>query len=103
VRALELATAVLLKQKQGSQEKILLLDRSKVAKAIEKIGWLLDPKGVIYTKEGNLVTCRACGDALRIDNLGSFFPGSIEPVCSKFQCFLSEMARVDSKLRERRE
>jgi hypothetical protein len=89
--------------KQGSQEKILLLDKTQVAKAIEKIGWTFDSKGVIYTKQGNIVTCEVCGDVLRLDNLGSFFPGSIEPVCSKFQCFLAEMERVDSKLRHRNE
>jgi hypothetical protein len=95
--------SIVLKQKQGAQEKILLLDKGKVAKAVEKIGWTFDSKGVIYTKNGNVVTCKICGDVLRVDNLGSFFPGSIEPVCSKFQCFLSEMENVDSKLRDRHE
>ena len=93
-------SSVLLKQKEG---KILLLDEGKVVKAIEKIGWRLDSKGVIYTKEGNVIMCKICRDVLRLDNLGSFFPGSIQPVCSKFQCFLAEMARVNLKLRERSE
>jgi hypothetical protein len=93
--------SVLLKQKQGAQEKILLLDKGKVSKAIERLGWTFDSKGVIYSGHGNVVQCKVCGDFLRLDNLGSFFPGSIEPVCSKFQCFLAEMARVDAKLRNR--
>lgn len=95
--------SVLLKQKQGVKEKILLLDEGKVAKAIEKIGWTFGAKGVIYSPQGNIVKCKVCGDILNLDNLGSFFPGSIEPICSKFQCFLAEMERVDSKLRHRRQ
>lgn len=90
-----------LKQRQGSEEKILILDKGKITKAVEKIGWTFDSKGVIYTERGDIVTCNICGDTLRLDNLGSFFPGSIEPVCSKFQCFLAEMEKVDSKLRDR--
>jgi hypothetical protein len=95
--------SVLLKQKHGANERILLLDENKVARAIQKIGWSFDSKGVIYTTHGNILMCKICGDVLRLDNLGSFFPGSIEPVCSKFQCFLAEMARVDSKIRARRD
>jgi len=95
--------SVLLKQKEGANERILLLDKDKVSKAIQKIGWKFDAKGVIYTGQGNILVCKACGDVLRLDNLGSFFPGSIEPVCSKFECFLTEMVRVDSKIRARKD
>jgi hypothetical protein len=88
-------------QRHGVREKILLLDKTDVAKALKAIGWTVDSRGVIYNEKGYPVTCSACGDLLSTDSVGSFFPGSIEPICAKFQCFLSEMAKVDERLRTR--
>lgn len=88
-------------QKHGAREKILLLDKSDVAGALKAIGWTVDSRGIIYNERDHPVICCVCGDPLSIKNVGSFFPGSVEPICAKFQCFLSEMAKVDERLRTR--
>jgi len=94
-------TLVLEPKKHGVKEKIMLLDRNDVSKAVGEIGWVIDSRGVIYDGHGKIVTCSVCGDTLGVDNVGSFFPGSVEPICTKFQCFLSEMAKVDERLRQK--
>lgn len=87
------------KKTHGIKEEMFFLSRDDVKPAFERIGLKVGDDGVVYTKKGSVVKCSTCGDILTVDNVGTFFPGSVEAICKKFQCFIDEMTKIEERLR----
>jgi len=95
--------SVLLKPEEHVvKEEVLFLSREDAKTAVISIGLKVGDDGIIYTKKGDIIKCAVCGEVLMVSNIGTFFPGSVEAICTKFQCFINEMTKIEERLQEGR-
>jgi hypothetical protein len=95
-------TSVLVKPEEyGVKEEVLLLHEDDLNEIILTLGWKIRDNKV-YDSQNKIIKCAICGETLTVRNLGAFFPGSIEAICSKFKCFIGEMAKIKAKIRSER-
>ena len=83
----------------GVAKELLLLREDDLKEALETIGFTLSDEEMVCDSKGRQAVCPVCKTPLRKDNIGSFFPGSIEIICNSFPCFIGEMAKVRTKIR----
>lgn len=92
-------TSVLIKPKEyGVKEEVLLLHENDLNVIISTLGWKIRDNQ-IYDSQNNKIKCPICGEDLTVENLGAFFPGSLEAICNKFRCFIGEMSKIQARIR----
>lgn len=92
-------TSVLVKPEEyGVREEILLLHEDDLNDIILNLGWKIQ-KNQIYDSKNKTIKCSVCGETLTVENLGAFFPGSLQAICNKFKCFIGEMAKIQTRIR----
>lgn len=95
-----MVSALLKPKKHTVKEEMLFLSKDDVKRALASIDLKVGDDGIIYTKKGDTIRCAICGDILAVNNVGTFFPGSVKAICTKFQCFINEMTKIEEKLRQ---
>jgi len=78
---------------------LISFKKSDVSEIAESLGMEIAKDGAIIVNE-KPATCHACGDKLRIDNLGSIMPSSLELYCDDLTCFAKYVAKLTSETTE---
>lgn len=73
--------------KSGAICEINLFGKKGLANSIKKLNWKT-ANGKIVDSKMKPVKCSICDIPLDINNLAAFFPGSVNKVCSKPECFI---------------
>jgi len=87
-------------KKFGVKEEMLLFSEDNLEEILKTLGLSIGENGIIYDSENHIAKCSMCEKTLTKDNIGAFFPGSVEAICDEFSCFVAEMAKVRTKIRE---
>lgn len=91
--------SVLVKPREyGVKEEILLLHENDLNDIILALGWEIRDNQ-IYDSQNETIKCSICCETLTVENLGAFFPGSLEAICNKFKCFVGEMSKIQARIR----